>query len=341
MLNLLRRDRNGRRDAQHAAKARVTAQVGPEAMLVRLVAERARKLDVLRLGRPVGHNLDASHEPAPAHLADAAVARHEPLQALVEQGPDLARVLHQVVALDNLEDLVADGRDERVVEVRRVEEELVLHGPAVDLLARHHGAQGQAVAERLGEGEDVRHDALVLDGHEVAAAADACLRLVDNQEHSPRLAVLLERREVAGGQDVHAAGALDALDDAAGERAARLQVDLAPAVVKLGLPVVRAVGLAKHGAVGVGRGEHQGARHERAVAASAKVKLRADGLRRDAVPGGTEADDLELARDDLGELDGGLVALAARREEEGAVESLGEHVAQPLRQVHHGRGNHA
>src|SRR3954452_17524458 len=53
---------------------------------------------------------------------------------------------------------------------------------AVDRFADEDGAEGQAAAERLGEGDDVRDDAALLEGEERGGAPEAALDLVEDQD---------------------------------------------------------------------------------------------------------------------------------------------------------------
>ena len=76
------------------------------------------------------------------------------------------------------------------------------------------GAERQAAAEALGEGDDVRHDALVgLVLEPVPGAADAGLDLVEDEQGAGGGGDLPGGLEVAGGRDDDAVLALDRLDD--------------------------------------------------------------------------------------------------------------------------------
>ena len=53
-----------------------------------------------------------------------------------------------------------------------------------DLGARREGAERPAVGDALGHGDDVGHDAEVLDGVELAGTTEAALHLVGDEEHA-------------------------------------------------------------------------------------------------------------------------------------------------------------
>ena len=85
------------------------------------------------LGLAVEHDLQALHEPAPAHVADDRV----PVLQLAQAGlQDLAlgRDAGADAVLEHVEHGVADRGDERVVDVGRVEEEVALVGAGLDLV---------------------------------------------------------------------------------------------------------------------------------------------------------------------------------------------------------------
>ena len=137
---------------------------------------------------------------------------------------------------------VADGGDERVADVRRVEEEAALVGAGLDLVRRDDRGQRQPGAERLGHRDDVRDDAVALEAVPVAGAVQRGLRLVEDQQHPARVAVVAQRGEVARRGDEDAGAGKDRLDDAGRERARRLGVDQREAEVELAAPVELAVG---------------------------------------------------------------------------------------------------
>ena len=198
--------------------------------------------------------------------------------------------------------------------------------------ARDRCRQRQAAAERLGEREDVRHDAVLLEREHRADAAERGLRLVEDQQHAALLAVLLEPREVAVGQRHDAAGAEDRLGDHGGGRADGLRVGERHAGVEAGhVAAVAAVG--DRAAVGVRRRERHRAGHRRAVAAAAgavRARRRAGGH---PVPRAGEREHLVAAGVELREPQRGLVGLAAGREEHRARERLRQHGHQLAREL--------
>ncbi len=159
--------------------------------------------------------------------------------------------------------LPTDG-DERVADVGRVEEVAALVGARLDLVRRDDRGQRQPGAERLGHRDDVGDDAVALEAVAVARAVERGLRLVEDQQHPARVAVLAQRGEVARRRDEDAAAGQDRLDDAGRERARRLGVDELEAEVELAAPVELAVGGRDVRAVRVRRREHEVAGRRRA-----------------------------------------------------------------------------
>src|SRR5437870_5214827 len=78
--------------------------------------------------------------------------------------------------------------------------------------ARHAGADRHARGEALGERDDVRQEAGVLIDEPLAAAAQAALHLVGDEEPLVLVAELLQAAQVVEARDVDAALALDRLD---------------------------------------------------------------------------------------------------------------------------------
>ena len=83
--------------------------------------------------------------------------------------------------------------------------------------AKQHRAHRQAAAQPFGKGNDVRHDASVLKGKQPAAAADAGLHFVGNQQHVVAAAQLAGSLKIAGIQRGHAAFALHRLEHQRGD----------------------------------------------------------------------------------------------------------------------------
>ena len=187
---------------------------------------------------PTLGELEPAQQAAAAHVADAGMPLLQPQQARGQPLARVARPVDQPVAQHDLEDLQADRRGQRIVHVGRVEEVTCARRPAAAIaVVGHHGRQRHAGAQGLGEGQDVRHDAVALEGEHGAGAAEARLRLVEDQQHAASLAVLLEGGEIARRQVDHAAAAQDRLADEGGEIAGALRVDLLEGVVELAPPI--------------------------------------------------------------------------------------------------------
>ena len=140
-------------------------------------------------------------------------------------------------------------------------------GDGLDLGRGDHGGERQPGAEGLRQREDVRHEALGLERVPVAGAAQAGLRLVDDDEHAALAALGGQCGEIAGRGDDDAAGREDRLDDAGGERADGLRVDQVERVVELAAPVQLPVRPDDVRVVGVRRGDGDVARRRRPVPA--------------------------------------------------------------------------
>ena len=211
----------------------------------------------------------------------------------------------------------------------------------LDLLAGDHGRDRQPGAERLGQRQDVGHDAVALEGIHVAGPAQAGLRLVEDEQHAALDAHLLEPAQVADRRLDDAARGQDRLDDAGGEAARGLLVDHREAVRELALPVVGAVGVPEGRAVGVGGRQGQVARHRRPVAVAAGRERRGRGPRRHAVPRPVEGHDLVAAGGELGHLERRLVGLGSRRQQQHLAQRLGQGRGQPPGEVHDRPAQHA
>ena len=80
------------------------------------------------------------------------------------------------------------------------------------LLLEQERAHGQAAAERLGQGQDVGHDARVLVGEHLPGAPEAALDLVEDQERAALAADRLEALQELGRRRADAALALHRLE---------------------------------------------------------------------------------------------------------------------------------
>ena len=152
-----------------------------------------------RLARAaIGHQLDAAQQASAPHVADALVAILQLSQPGREPVAGHPGPLDQALAGDHLEHGQPDGGRQRVAHVRRVEEEAPLVGLGLDRLRGQRGRQRKAGAERLRQGEEVRDDAVTLEGEHRAGAAEPRLGFVDHEQHAPLVASLGQRCEVAG-----------------------------------------------------------------------------------------------------------------------------------------------
>ena len=122
----------------------------------------------------------------------------------------------ELVARDRAQALDRGGAGHRVAAIGRAEParmHRVHHVGAAD-----HARQRHAGRERLADGDQVGHDAGVLDAPERAGAAHAGLHLVVDVEDAVRLAPLVEAADELGRHDGEAALALHRLEDHAGHR---------------------------------------------------------------------------------------------------------------------------
>ena len=206
----------------------------------------------------------------------------------------------------------------------RVEEEAPLVGLLLDLVGGQHRGQRQPGAERLGQRQDVGHDAVALEGEHRAGPADTGLRLVEHEQHPPLVATGLQGGEVTRRQVEDAARRQHGLGDERRRATGALAIDEVERVVELGPPVERAIGRGEPGPVGVRREHRHRPHRRRTVAAPSGRVRRRRGAAGHAVPALGEPDDLPSTGHDLGQPQGGLVGLGARRQQ--------QHLRQPGRQ---------
>ncbi|CAM5373953.1 hypothetical protein SALBM135S_02576 [Streptomyces alboniger] len=211
----------------------------------------------------------------------------------------------------------------------------------LDLRTGDHGCEGQSGAEGLGQGQDVGHHTVALEGVPGSGAAETGLRLIQDQQHAALSALGPQGGEVPGGWLDDAARAEDRLDETRGQAAGRLGVDQVEGEVQLSAPVQGAVGCGEVGPVGVRYGDGEVAGGARAVALAARTVGGGRGCLRHAVPGPGEGDDLVLAGDELGHAERGFVGLGACRQEEGLLQWRGQGVGEPAGEVDHGTAEHA
>ena len=105
---------------------------------------RAAELGIGRLAPPILDQLDAHHQPAPAHVADRLVALHQAVETRLQALAGGARAIGQPIAQDDLDHLQPDGGRQRIGGVRRVEMELLLEALVLDLRRRDDGGEREA-----------------------------------------------------------------------------------------------------------------------------------------------------------------------------------------------------
>ena len=81
-----------------------------------------------------------------------------------------------------------------------------------DLRPPEHARERHPGRDRLGDGDQVRFDVVVLDGEEPPRAGDARLHLVDDEDDAVPVADLPQPAHVVPRTDEEAAFALDGLD---------------------------------------------------------------------------------------------------------------------------------
>ena len=253
------------------------------------------------------------------------------LQGRPERRCVVVHVLVQALALEDVEVRHRDRRRDRVAaegvavrEVRRALAERLEQPVAGD----HRADRGVAGGHALGAGDDVGHVAEVVAGEHVADPAERADDLVGDEQHVVLVADLADPLEVAGRRREAAAGVLHRLEEHRGDGVGTLELD------RLGDPVggpeaegLGVVAQVLRGAVEVGVGHLEGARHQRLehLLGGRDAGDRQRALRRAVVGHGAAdhlvlgglADQLEVL---LGQLPRGLDGLAAAGGEEDAVE---------------------
>ena len=204
-------DRQGREEAEDVAPG--AAGEGHDAVLVAVRRDGGRAGGV-RVLRPRGAQLDGLHRAAAADVGDDRVLGGQLVEAATELGAELERPGVEGVLL-HLRDRAERGRaGDRVAAVGSAE-------PA-DVDAVHQlgvagdGGQRQAAGDALGGGDQVGHDALVVDGEPRPGAAEAGLDLVGDEHDAVLRRPGREGRQEAGGLDEPAL-AEDRLDRDAGQ----------------------------------------------------------------------------------------------------------------------------
>ena len=114
------------------------------------------------------HQLDAEEQPRAANVPNQAVSLAKRAEPLEQPCANPAGVSLEIVALDDVEDGQADrARDRAAAEGAEELHPVVERGG--NLTGRDDGAERIAVADRLPEHDDVRNDAVSLEGVEMRA----------------------------------------------------------------------------------------------------------------------------------------------------------------------------
>ena len=190
-----------------------------------------------------------------------------------------------------------------------------------DLSRRHDGRQRKPSTDGLRQGEDVRHDAVPLEGEHITRATDAGLCLVEDEQHSAFAAFLLQGAEIAPRQLQHATAGQDRFGDKGRQTAGRLAVHQVEGIVELGAPIQRTIGVLEAWTEAVGRWNCQGSNRRRSIALTPSTVGRRGGDTGHAMPALRESDNFVLAGHQLSHADGGLVRLRSGRQQQHPVKT--------------------
>jgi hypothetical protein len=160
--------------------------------------------------------LDANHQPAPAHLLDeVGIFGLHLTQPAQEFLADTLGVLHEPLLLDDLQRCQPCGAGEFVAaEGAGVQQRVFAEHLVPQRRARREGADGHhAAAQRLGKRHDVGAHARMLHAPQLARASQSRLHLVHNQHGVVAVAQFAQAGQVIVGWDADAALALNRLDD--------------------------------------------------------------------------------------------------------------------------------
>ena len=160
--------------------------------------------------------LQAYHEPPAPHVGEDIEPFGHHGQCRPQRGTGPCGVLHQMLVVQDLQ----GGQPGRHGQHAALERGAVHHDPVhrgVDLLehrplGQHRADRHEPAGQRLGHGDDVGGDVLVLVGEELAGAAEPALHLVADEQRAVLVQQFRGRGEEAVGRHVHAL-ALDGLDD--------------------------------------------------------------------------------------------------------------------------------
>jgi hypothetical protein len=314
----------------------VAGRLHDDAELAHPLADGIRHLR-RRLPRLGGDDeLDARIEPDPVDGPDQRVPLGQVTHPGEEVLADVARVRLQPLRLDRVEHRQADAAADGVA-AGRGEEASLRRERLRDLGAGDDGAEGMAVAHRLGNRDHVRLDALLAKAPEVVAQpAVADLDLVGDADPARGPDRAVHRLEVAVGEQDAPGVAVHRLGD---ERRRRLGRRLEAVDDREGVAdVARAALRAAVGAgVGIRRIDQPHPRGPRLERARVVGDRGGDRVRRHrpAVVGLAHRDDDLAARVRPGEAQGDVICLGAAVHEHHGVEPVGREGRQPLAEVRH------
>src|SRR5260221_1261627 len=209
-VDLIGRGRRRRNETQHAA---VATQAEYQALLEAKLADAPSLVGRRRLALPVANELDAGQLAAAADIADQLVALLKRFESLVHLRADGACLGRNIFLLHDIETRDTSGADEGTVAVRVRRRVARGDDRLLDRGGRRHGADPDAAAEMLGDGDDVGNDAVALETEHRAKLAEAGLLLVDDEQHAALDAELLETPQPTRRRLDHAAGAEQGLGD--------------------------------------------------------------------------------------------------------------------------------
>ena len=122
------------------------------------------ELGIRRLGLAVRDKVKPQQQAAAADVADTVVALLQSQQAGLQPFAEPGRTLGEAVTQDDFDHLQPDRGRKRIRSVGRVEEKTTFRCSILDLRRGQHGGQRQSGAQRLGQREVLRHDAVAFAG---------------------------------------------------------------------------------------------------------------------------------------------------------------------------------
>src|SRR5262245_5584826 len=144
----------------------------------------------IRLARlAVLHQLNAAQQADPTHIADELVLVLQGTQAGAKSLAHLDRTRLEIPLLDHIENRETHVRGQRIGDMRGRMQKALRVAVTLDRFGGYHGGKRHTAAKRLRQSEDVRLDAEMLEG-KIAPQAERGLRLVKNEQHVARLAML-------------------------------------------------------------------------------------------------------------------------------------------------------